>query len=153
MSEKRDKRGESWRILGVDFGQRRIGLAVSDPLRMTAQGLPTVNVTNETEALSAVVKIAREYDVSEIVIGLPLRLDGTQGEGALQVLSLADSLRESLSIRVVVWDERLSSVEARRILIEAGEKTGTKKGRVDRIAATILLQSYLDRKGMSREDK
>jgi putative Holliday junction resolvase len=129
----------SGRVLAIDPGERRVGLAVSDPLGITAQGLPTFD-RREGELVDHVVDIAREYGVDRIVVGNPLSLSGRESAGSASARKLADTLRATLSLPVDLWDERLSSAEANRIL--AGSKA--KKGAVDRLAAVLILQGYLD---------
>jgi putative Holliday junction resolvase len=127
------------RVLAIDPGERRIGLALSDPLGITAQGLPTFD-RREGELMDHVVGIVREYGVDRIVVGNPLSLSGRDSAGTVAARELADRLRETLSLPVDLWDERLSSAEANRIL--AGSRA--KKGAVDRLAAVLILQGYLD---------
>lgn len=129
----------SGRVLAIDPGERRVGLAVSDPLGITAQGLPTFD-RREGELVEHLQGLARKYDVTRIVIGNPLSMSGRESNGSAEARALADELREQLSLPVVLWDERLSSAEAHRVL--AG--SGAAKGAVDRIAAVLILQGYLD---------
>ena len=129
----------SGRILGIDPGERRVGLAVSDPLGITAQGLPTFD-RGAGELVEHLEALAREYDVARIVVGNPLSLSGRESNGSAQARALADELRERLSLPVVLWDERLSSADAHRVL--AGSRAT--KGAVDRVAAVLILQGYLD---------
>jgi putative Holliday junction resolvase len=129
----------SGRVLAIDPGERRVGIAVSDPLGITAQGLPTFD-RRAGELVEHVQALAREYDVTRIVVGNPLSMSGRESDGSAQARALADELRERLSLPVVLWDERLSSAEAHRVL--AGTKAA--KGAVDRVAAVLILQGYLD---------
>ena len=131
------------RILGVDYGRRRIGLAVSDELGLTAQGLPTIEATGRSRAVAAVADVARAYSVSEIVVGLPLNMDGSHGELAEAATVFSTQLAESTGIGTRCWDERLTSVTAHRVMRETGTRLRGRKGKVDRIAATVLLDSYL----------
>ncbi|HEU4929142.1 MAG TPA: Holliday junction resolvase RuvX [Candidatus Krumholzibacteria bacterium] len=130
--------GERRRVLGVDPGERRVGLAVSDPLGITAQGLPTFDRTRG-DVVEHVRRLVREYDVERIVVGRPLALSGVETESTRRAEVLARELA-ALGVPVSRWDERLSSVEAQRIL--AGARAG--KDAVDRIAAVLILQGYLD---------
>ena len=134
------------RILAVDFGRRRIGLAVSDELGLTAQGIPTVQVNGVAEALRAVAETAAHWKVQEIVVGLPLNMDGSSGPMAAAANAFAESLREETGLAVTGWDERLTTVSAKRSMNEMKTKRGKRKGEVDRIAATLLLDSYLQRR-------
>ncbi len=135
--------GERRRVLGVDPGERRVGLAVSDPLGITAQGLATFdrargNIVEHVRAL------LHEYDVECIVVGRPLALSGAETDSTRRADALARELA-ALDLPVVLWDERLSSVEAQRVL--AGARAG--KDAVDRIAAVLILQGYLDARANS----
>jgi putative Holliday junction resolvase len=127
------------RVLAIDPGERRVGLALSDPLGITAQGLPTFD-RRSGDLCEHVEKIVREYDVTRIVVGNPVSMSGRESEGSAQARSLASELEARLSLPVELWDERLSSAEAHRVL--AGSKA--EKGAVDRVAAMIILQGYLD---------
>ena len=130
--------GERRRVLGIDPGERRVGLAVSDPLGITAQGLATFDRTRGN-VLEHVRTLVREYDVERIVVGRPLALSGAETESTRRADALARELA-TLNLPVTFWDERLSSVEAQRVL--AGTRAG--KDAVDRIAAVLILQGYLD---------
>jgi len=132
------------RILAVDLGTRRIGLAVSDRLGLTAQGLPSLQ--RGRDPVDQVLAVCREQDASEIVVGLPLNMDGTRGPAADAAGAFAVELRERGGLPVHIWDERLSSVAAERILIEGGVRRAKrrKEGLVDRAAAVIILQGYLE---------
>jgi putative Holliday junction resolvase len=127
------------RVLAIDPGERRVGLAVSDPLGITAQGLATFD-RRSGDLGEHVEKIVREYEVTRIVVGNPVSMSGRESEGSAQARSLASELEARLSLPVELWDERLSSAEAHRVL--AGSKA--EKGAVDRVAAMIILQGYLD---------
>jgi putative Holliday junction resolvase len=134
------------RILAIDPGDRRIGLAVSDELGITAQGLDTFDTSAGDDFLEHVGRLIETLKVTEIVVGDPLHLSGDVGESAGKARSLAGQLRARFDIVVTLWDERFSSEEARRVL----RGTRAKKGTVDRLAAVLILQSYLDFRG-SRE--
>ena len=130
------------RILGIDPGERRVGLAVSDPLGITAQGLETFD--RRTGELTHHIRgLVQEYAVEEIVMGHPLSMSGRPSETTLSAQRLARELEEALGLPVTLWDERLSSVEAKRVL--AGSRAP--KGAIDRVAATLILQTYMDSKG------
>lgn len=131
------------RILAVDYGRKRIGLAVSDELGLTAQGLPTAVVSSGAGGLDAVIRAASRWALDEIVVGLPLNMDGSRGPMAREAEAFAASLGESTGLPVVCWDERLTSASAHRALQQMGQRARKDKGAVDRIAATILLEGYL----------
>lgn len=129
----------SGRVLAIDPGERRVGLAVSDALGITAQGLRTFDRRSGV-LIDHIEKLTHEYDVARIVVGNPLSLSGRESEGSARARALADELRARLSLPVDLWDERLSSAEANRVL--AGSRAG--KGAADRIAAVLILQGWLD---------
>jgi putative Holliday junction resolvase len=132
------------RALGVDPGSRRIGLALSDEDRIIASPLSTLHVTGREQAAREVAGVVKEHAVTQIVVGHPLRLDGTEGEAARLARWFADRLHALTKVPVELWDERLSSVGAQRALRSAGVKAKDQRGKVDRVAAAMLLQSYLD---------
>jgi putative Holliday junction resolvase len=131
------------RILAVDFGRRRIGLAVSDELGMTAQGLPTLCVGSVSTAPGAVAEVAAEWSVAEVVVGLPLNMDGSRGPMVEAAEAFADALRSETGLPVTYWDERLTTQAAHRVLADAGLKHRKRKGTADRIAAGLILESFL----------
>jgi len=133
------------RILAIDYGQRRIGLAVSDPLGITAQGLETISVSCPQDALSKIEQLVKAFRVSEIILGLPVNMDGTLGYRAQEVSGFAERLRKRTGLSVTLSDERLTSVAAHRVLHRMGLKMKGKKRDVDRIAAQMLLQEYLEK--------
>ena len=132
------------RILALDLGKRRIGLAISDPLRITAQGLPNIVRTNKRADLDALGAIVREREVGMILLGNPVNMGGVEGRQSGWVREFADSIRERLALPVELWDERLTSVEAGRVLRESGISIEKRAAAVDKLSAVILLQSYLD---------
>ena len=134
---------ERRRVLGIDPGERRVGLAVSDPLGITAQGLATFDRARGN-IVEHVRGLVREYDVERIVVGRPLALSGAETDSTRRAEVLAHDLA-TLNVAIVLWDERLSSVEAQRVL--AGARAG--KDAVDRIAAVLILQGYLDARANS----
>jgi putative Holliday junction resolvase len=133
------------RGLGLDVGERRIGVSLSDPEGILAMPLTVVDVRTEEEALERIAALAREHEVDRVVVGLPLSMDGSMGLQAQRVTAFADTLAERMEIPVDTWDERLSTVAAGRALTEAGVKRGKKRKRLDSAAACIILQGYLDR--------
>ena len=134
------------RILGIDFGEKRIGVAVSDPLGFTAQGLETIPNQSRRQVLDALLKVCREYDVKEIVIGLPVNMNGTLGPKAEEISKLVPEMEKILNIPIKTLDERLTSRQAGRLMIEQGLSRQKQRNQSDRIAATIILQSYLESK-------
>jgi len=133
------------RILGLDVGDRRIGIAVSDPLGITAGGLETIQRVNMEQDVNKVVQIAQKLDVVQIVVGLPLNMDGSAGSQAEKVKSFGRKLTRAYGVAVIYEDERLTTISAIRTLTIQGVKTGNKKDLVDRQAAAIILQKFLDR--------
>ena len=127
----------------MDWGERRIGLAVSDPSGVIASPLPTLKVNGRDEALAGVAKAALEQEAERIVVGLPLLMSGERGRAAEAALEFATALRERTGLAVETYDERLTSAQSRRRLHETGVKTGRAKERVDQGAAVALLESYL----------
>lgn len=129
------------RILGIDPGERRVGLAVSDPLGVTAQGLETFDRT-AGDLLDHLAGVIADYGVAEIVVGHPVSMSGRPSASSKRAEGLARDLERRFALPVALWDERLSSREARRVM--AGTGAARKKGTVDRVAAVLILQSYLD---------
>ena len=140
------------RILAVDWGLRRIGLAVSDPLGVLATGLPTLEIHGEAEGVARVADTLREVGADSVVVGLPLTLAGARGTAAKSAERFADLLREETGVPVSLYDERLTSVLAQRRMHEAGNKTRGPKGRVDQGAAVALLESWLGRIRYQRQE-
>ena len=139
------------RILAIDFGMKRFGVAVSDPLGLTAQGLPTLERTNLRRDLSALEALIREYAVQEIILGNPLSKDGSPSAMSGRVDEFAQKLGKRAQCAVRLWDERLSSAEAQRMLRSSGIGPGKRQRAVDRVAATLILQSYLDWRANCRQ--
>ncbi|MDD2212714.1 MAG: Holliday junction resolvase RuvX [Clostridia bacterium] len=133
------------RILGMDLGEKRIGLAVSDELVITAQGLPTLKRKEIKEDLQQLVEIIKEKQISKLVVGLPKNMNGTLGFQAEKVKKFVDLLIEEYPLEVVYWDERLTTVAAQRTLLESDVSRKKRKKAVDRIAAVMILQGYLNR--------
>jgi putative Holliday junction resolvase len=132
------------RILALDVGSKTIGLAVSDALGITAQGLETIRRRNKRFDLAALHSVIRRHGVTELVVGLPLRLSGKPGTQAEKVSAFAAELREKFKIPVRLWDERLTSAEANRILKESEISIRKRAGAVDRLAAVLILQNYME---------
>ena len=138
------------RILALDVGQKRIGLAVSDPLGITAQGLGVLIRKNRETDLAKLLEVAREYGVQEIVVGLPRHLDGRESKETPAIMDLAQTLGDALSVTVTPWDERLTTVEAERVLIQADMSRRRRRQVVDQLAAVLILQSYLEYRNLSK---
>jgi putative Holliday junction resolvase len=139
---RRSGEESSDRILGLDFGEKRVGVAISDPLKLTAHGLPTLVGKSTEEIIEFVKKVSSTDGVVEIVMGYPLLMSGDEGEIARLARELARRIEMETSIPVILWDERLSSRQAERIARATGSER--RKEDVDRIAACLILQSYLD---------
>ena len=137
------------RILGLDFGRARIGVAISDELQMLAHPLETIPANEEPA--SRVAEIVREKQVDHVVAGIPRQMNGQIGTAATEVLEFVEKLRAILPCPVVTWDERLTTVAAHRALRDAGKKTRDTRGYVDQVAAQIILQTYLDRRAAQRD--
>jgi putative Holliday junction resolvase len=132
------------RILALDLGKRRIGVAVSDPLGITAQGLPNLVRTNKRTDLAALAEIVRNREVGLILMGNPINMGGTEGRQSGWVREFAQAIETRIGVPVKFWDERLTSVQAGRVLRESGISIEKRAAAVDRLSAVILLQSYLD---------
>ena len=139
------------RILALDFGSRRIGLAVTDELGMTAQGLPTLHRTNKRNDFDHLRRTIKQYAVAEIVLGLPLRMSGEGGAQAEKVEAFAEELRARFKLPVHLFDERLTSVEANRVLDEAEVGDRKRKEVVDQLAAVLILQAFMESRASCRE--
>jgi len=132
------------RVLGLDVGSKTIGMAVSDPLGITAQGLETIRRRTKRLDFAQLATVVRKYEVREIVVGYPLRLSGTEGAQSEKMRQFADELRHQFGLPVHLWDERLTSAQANRVLREA-ELSIRKRGQaVDRMAAVLILQSWME---------
>jgi putative holliday junction resolvase len=130
-------------ILGIDFGRARLGLAISDELRLLAHPLETIS--SEKRPIARIEEIVREKKIDRVVVGMPKLLSGKMGTAADEVLQFVEKLRRVLSCPVVTWDERLTTVAAQRALHESGKKTHQARGYIDQVAAQMILQGYLDR--------
>ncbi len=132
------------RILGLDVGQKTIGVAVSDPLGFTAQGLTTIRRTNKEKDIVEIKRICDEYSVELIVVGLPKNMNGTIGPSGEITMAFGKMIEEKLSIDIKYWDERLTTVAAHRAMLEADLSRNKRKKIVDKVASTYILQGYLD---------
>jgi putative Holliday junction resolvase len=132
------------RIMGLDIGSHTIGIAISDELGMTAQGLRTIRRRSMGEDLQEMMVIIDEYKIEKIVVGLPKNMDGTLGKQAEIVFQWITDLKKKIHLPVVTWDERLSTVGASKILLEADLSRKKRKKVIDKLAAVLILQGYLD---------
>ena len=135
------------RVLGLDYGSKTVGVAVSDPLGLTAQGVEIIRRKSENkmrQTLARIEELIREYQVEKIVLGLPKNMNNTLGDRAEKSLELKKTLERRTGLAVVMWDERLTTVSANRVLMETGVRREKRKDYVDEIAANFILQNYLD---------
>lgn len=134
------------KLLGLDYGDRRIGVAVSDAFGWTAQGIEVVQRREDGSHLQRIAELAKLNEAEEVVVGLPKNMNGTIGPRGELCIEFAESLRELLGLPVHLWDERLTTVSAERTLLEADVSRKKRKQVVDKIAAGLILQNYLDSK-------
>lgn len=135
------------RVMGLDYGSKTVGVAISDPLGITAQGIETIERKEENKlrkTLARIEALVKEYEVEKIVLGFPKNMNNTIGERAEKSLELKAMLERRIGIPVIMWDERLTTVEAERTLIESNVRRENRKKYVDKIAAVFILQGYLD---------
>jgi putative Holliday junction resolvase len=133
------------RYIGLDVGDRTVGVAVSDPLGYTAQGITTVRRKSLEKDLENLREIFKEYEIQGIVVGLPKNMNGTIGPQAEKAMEFGRVLEEEFGHKVIFWDERLTTMAAHRVMLEADMSRKKRKGLVDKIAATYILQGYLDK--------
>ncbi len=150
IDEMGDK--ELMRIMGLDIGEKTIGVAISDELGLIAQGLKTIIRKGSEEDFSEIRNLIASYQIQKIVVGLPKNMNGTLGKQAESVLLWIKELKERFSIPVVVWDERLSTVEATKTLLQADLSRVKRKRVINQLAASIILQGYLDRKRAQNDE-
>ena len=135
------------RIMGLDFGSKTTGVAVSDPLGITAQGIETITRKDENklrQTCARIEELIREYEVGTVVLGYPKNMNNTLGERAEETKEFQAMLQRRTGLEVVLWDERLTTMESERILQEGGVRRENRKERIDWMAATLILQSYMD---------
>ncbi|TVY00462.1 Holliday junction resolvase RuvX [Cohnella terricola] len=132
------------RTMGLDYGERRIGVAMSDLFGWTAQGLEVIDRKVVTDPMARIAELIKEYEVGAIVVGLPKNMNGTIGPSGENCITFAESIKQTLDLPVRLWDERLTTVSAERTLLEADVSRNKRKQVIDKMAAAILLQSYLD---------
>lgn len=142
------------RIMGLDYGSKTVGVAISDPLHITAQGIETIARKDENKLRKTCARIEAlidEYDVGRIVLGLPKHMNNEIGERAKKSIEFGEMLKRRTGLEVVMWDERLTTVEAERTLIESKVRRENRKEYIDKIAAVFILQGYLDSISMNME--
>ncbi|UCB57666.1 MAG: Holliday junction resolvase RuvX [Candidatus Omnitrophota bacterium] len=137
------------RILALDVGEKNIGLAISDELGWTAQGLPSIKVQSRDKSIASILDITRQRQVGEIVVGMPVNLDGTTGKKAKEVADFVQDLKKRTQLPIKVWDERLTSMQAEKLMLEADLSRKKRKKRIDMLSAQLILQSYLDAESRS----
>lgn len=143
------------RIMGLDYGSKTVGVAISDALKITAQGIETIERKEENKlrkTLARIEALVEEYEVEKIVIGLPKHMNNTIGERAEKSLELKEKLERRTGLPVVMWDERLTTVMAEQVLIESNVRREKRKQYIDKIAAVFILQGYLDSIHMEQKD-
>lgn len=132
------------RILGLDIGEKKIGVAISDELGFTAQGIDVIERKEDGKDIDEICNIISKYKVNKVIVGLPKNMNGTLGPSSEAVEKYAEELKTAMDIELDFWDERLTTVAAERILIKADVSRKKRKGVIDKVAASIILQSYLD---------
>jgi putative holliday junction resolvase len=132
------------RVLGLDVGEKTIGVALSDPLGLTAQGIKTIERKGKKTDIEELRKICLEYTVDTIVVGLPKNMNGTIGPQGEKIMNFSEFIKENLDIPIKLWDERLTTVAAHKAMLEADLSRAKRKKIVDKVAATYILQGYLD---------
>ena len=141
------------RVMGLDYGMKTVGVAISDPLGLTAQGIETIQRKEENKlrrTCARIEELIKEYQVEKIVLGFPKHMNNDIGERAEKALEFGEMLKRRTGIEIVMWDERLTTVEAERTLMESGVRRENRKQYVDQIAAVFILQGYLDSLGMQK---
>ena len=132
------------RLLAIDYGEKRLGLAISDPNQIISKPLKTISLSDSKYIYNELEKIISDYEIQKLIIGLPLGMDGKNTQQTSKVEAFKEDLQNKISIPVILFDERLSSVSAKKSLISQGIKTGHNKSKIDQTAAAIFLQHFLD---------
>ena len=140
MGDKKDVR-----IMGLDIGSHTIGVAITDELRITAQGLKPIRRKSKEEDFEEIIRIIDQFKIGKIVVGLPKNMNGTLGKQAEMVLQWIKAISEKVDLPIVTWDERFSTVEASRVLLEADLSRKKRKKTIDKLAAVIILQGYIEK--------
>lgn len=144
------------RVMGLDFGSKTVGVAISDPLLITAQGIEIIRRKDENklrQTLARIEALIVEYEVTQIVLGLPKNMNATEGERVEKTKEFADRLTRRTGLPVSFWDERLTTVAADKAMMEAGIRRENRKDYVDKLAAVLILQGYLDERAMRKEQE
>lgn len=139
------------RILGLDVGSKRIGVAISDELGFTAQGIETLSCKSPEDDAAAIAELAEKHSVEAIVVGIPYNMDGSEGPQAEKVRATIERIKQRAKIPMHEWDERLSTVAAERVLLEADMSRSKRRKVIDKVAAVIILQGYLDRQSLKEK--
>lgn len=132
------------RVLGLDVGEKTIGVAVSDPLGLTAQGIKTIERKGKKSDIEELKKICSDYTVDTIVVGLPKNMNGTIGPQGEKIINFSEFIKDNINVPIKLWDERLTTVAAHKAMLEADLSRAKRKKLVDKVAATYILQGYLD---------
>ena len=132
------------RILGIDYGSKRIGLAVSDSTHTIAQSLRIINRTDLKDDIKQIMDTIKQQQVESVVIGLPVRMNGSQGEKTKEVANFIDKMKKTIKIPVIQWDERFTTVISEKMLVDADMSRKKRRKVIDKVAASVMLQSYLD---------
>jgi putative Holliday junction resolvase len=132
------------RVLGLDVGEKTIGVAISDPLGFTAQGIKTISRKSKKSDIEELKQICVEYGVDTIVVGLPKNMNGTMGPQGEKMMNFSEFIKENINVPIKLWDERLTTVAAHKAMLEADLSRTKRKKIVDKLAATYILQGYLD---------
>ncbi|MBN2096952.1 MAG: Holliday junction resolvase RuvX [Candidatus Omnitrophica bacterium] len=139
------------RILALDVGEKNIGLAISDELGLTAQGRPSFRRKNPDEDMVLLAEIIRDSGVGEIVVGMPLNMDGSLGKQTQAIGRFLDDLKKHLSLPIKLWDERLTTLQAERIMLQGDLSRKKRKKKIDQLSAQLILQSYLDAQNVQKD--
>ena len=143
------------RIMGLDYGTKTVGVAISDPLGITAQGVETIEIAQAGKlrrTLARIEELIREYEVGSIILGFPKNMNNTEGERCDATRDFKETLERRTGLPVILWDERQTKISAERILKESGVRRERRKEYIDKIAATFILQSYLESKAGKEEE-
>ena len=138
--------GKTGRILAIDYGEKRIGVAISDIMGIIAQPLDTIQRKDYEEDLKNIKNIIKQNSVVEVVIGLPKNMDGRLGDSAMKIVHFVSQLRKAIDLPIRVWDERLTTAESEKLLIESDVSRKKRRKKIDKIAASLILQGYLENK-------
>ncbi len=138
------------RILGIDFGKRRIGVAISDPMRIVAQGMETISYHSFDQLWQKIAEIFSSHDIERVIVGSPINLNGSESAMSADIRDFVGQLQERFRVPVEFWDERFTSKTAQETLHQMGKSPSKNRAKVDKIAAVLILQGYLDRESAGR---